>query len=50
MLAGMPVEELKQLKARDLKSGLSAAGVKCDDCFEKDQLVRRVLEACGRQA
>lgn len=36
------------MRARELKDGLVKAGVKVDDCFEKQDLVRRVLEACGK--
>uniref|UniRef100_A0A7S3R2A2 Uncharacterized protein n=1 Tax=Dunaliella tertiolecta TaxID=3047 RepID=A0A7S3R2A2_DUNTE len=49
-LCGLSREELLQLRTRELKENLKAAGVKNDDCFEKEQLVSRVLEACGKTA
>ncbi|KAF5832425.1 Alpha/Beta hydrolase protein [Dunaliella salina] len=49
-LCGLSREELLRLRARELKENLIAAGVKNDDCFEKEQLVQRVLEACGKFA
>jgi hypothetical protein len=44
----MSKERLLQLKARELKETLVKAGIKCDDCFEKEQLVKRMLEASGK--
>lgn len=45
---GMSEQELLKLRARELKDNLVKAGVKVDDCFEKEQLMRRVLEACSK--
>ena len=43
--AGKSLEELQQMRAKELKSALAAASVKVDDCFEKSQLIQRALEA-----
>jgi len=45
--AGMSVDQLSKLRARELKAALTAAGVSTEDCFEKEQLISKIRWACG---
>lgn len=40
-------EELMKLRAKELKKMLVDRGVLCGDCFEKEQLARRIVEQCS---
>jgi hypothetical protein len=43
---GMSYEQLMGLRVRELKKLLQESGVDSADCFEKEELARRVLERC----
>ncbi|GFR47543.1 hypothetical protein Agub_g9265 [Astrephomene gubernaculifera] len=45
-LGGWSREQLQGMRARELKALLQERGVECSDCFEKEDLVRRILERC----
>lgn len=35
------------LRAKELKRMLQERGVECADCFEKEDLARRIVERCS---
>ena len=45
--AALSYEQLMQLRAKELKQMLTERGVDASDCFEKEQLARRIMERCS---
>lgn len=43
-------DQLLRLRAKELKAMLSARGVDCSDCFDKESLARRLVERCSAAA
>eukprot|EP00288_Rhodomonas_lens_P014626 CAMPEP_0177707602 /NCGR_PEP_ID=MMETSP0484_2-20121128/9840_1 /TAXON_ID=354590 /ORGANISM="Rhodomonas lens, Strain RHODO" /LENGTH=190 /DNA_ID=CAMNT_0019219129 /DNA_START=317 /DNA_END=886 /DNA_ORIENTATION=+ len=45
MAAGVEVDSLKAMKAKELKAELRERGIACDDIFDKDELVQKLAHA-----